>query len=136
VVSLGSVNTLLHLGALALTILVLSRLLPDVRIRSATTAVVVAVVFSILNFFLGWLIKLVLVVPTILTLGVLWFFVPFIVNAVVLWLTDKLLRSFEIRTTRGLLLSAAVLTVVSSLFDASFHFRWMRHAFSGNPTWV
>ncbi len=116
------VGALSHLAALAVTILILAKVLPSVRIRSAGTAVIVAIVFSILNFFLGWLIRAVLFVPALLTLGLLFFFVPFIVNAVLLWLTDKALASFEIRSLRGLLVSSAVITVVNGVFYAPlFH---------------
>lgn len=109
---------LLHLAVLALTILVLSRVLPSVQIKSIGTAFVVAIVFSVLNFFLGWLIRAVLFVPAILTLGLLFLFVPFIVNTVLLWLTDKLMGGFEIKTLAGLLLSATVITLVNGVFYA------------------
>lgn len=111
-------HPLIHLAVLAATIYVLARLLPSVRIRSAGTAVLVAVVFSVLNLFLGWLIRAFLFVPALLTLGLLFFFVPFIVNTVLLWLTDKALASFEIRTLRGLLISSAVITIVNGVFYA------------------
>jgi putative membrane protein len=109
---------LLHLAVLAVTIFLLARLIPDVRIRSVGTAVLVAVVFSVLNFFLGWLIRVALFVPALLTLGLLFFFVPFIVNTVLLWLTDKAIASFEIRSFRGLFISAAVITLVNGVFYA------------------
>jgi putative membrane protein len=109
---------LAHLAVLAATVLVLSRVLPSVRIRSAGTAIVVAITFSVLNFFLGWLIRALLFVPAVLTLGLLFFFIPLIVNAVLLWATDKLLAGFEITTTRGLLLSTVAITLVNWLFYA------------------
>ena len=109
---------LIHLAVLAVTVLLLARLLPAVRIRSAGTAVLVAVVFSVLNFFLGWLIRAVLFVPALFTLGVLFLFVPFIVNTVLLWLTDKAIASFEIKSLRGLLISSAVITLVNGVFYA------------------
>lgn len=112
--------TLLHLAVLALTILILSRFVPSVRIRSAGTAVIVAIVFSVLNFFLGWVIKAVLFVPAILTLGLLFVFVPFIVNTVLLWITDKLMKTFEIANARGLLLASGVITLVNALFNAHY----------------
>ena len=108
--------TLLHLLALTVTVLALARFFPSVRVKSAGSAFAVAVVFSVLNFFLGWLIRVALFVPAILTLGLLFLFVPFIVNAVMLWLTDKLVRSFEIETMGGLVGSAAVITVVNGIF--------------------
>jgi putative membrane protein len=109
-------HTLLHLAALTLTVLGLARFLPDVRVKSATTAIIVSVVFSVLNFFLGWLIHVLLFVPALLTLGLLFVVIPFIVNTVMLWITDKLIESFEIATLRALLISAGTITVVNWLF--------------------
>jgi putative membrane protein len=128
-------HTILHLGILALAIFALSRFFPGiVRVRSAGTAIVVAVVFSVLNFFLGWLIRAVLVVPEVLTLGLLVVFVPFIVNTVLLWLTDKLMGSFELRGARGLLLSAAIITLVNAVFAGQMV--WSHPAMHGAPRWV
>jgi putative membrane protein len=122
-------HTLLHLGVLALTILVLSRLLPSVSIKSFGTALVVAIVFSVLNFFLGWFIRALLFVPALLTLGLLFLFVPFIVNTALLWLTDKLMANFEIKTLKGLLVSAAAITLVNGVFYAHV----FRDAWYGYP---
>jgi putative membrane protein len=113
--------TLLHLTALAVTVLAIARFLPDVQVKGFGTAVVVSVVFSVLNFLLGWVIHAVLFVPALLTLGLLFFFIPFIVNTAMLWLTDKLIAAFEIKTLRALLTSAAVITVVNWLFHAVVH---------------
>jgi putative membrane protein len=111
----------LHIAALAAAVLGIARLLPDVEVKSWKTAVMVALVFSGLNFALGWLIHVLLIVPTILTLGLLFFFIPFIVNSVLLWLTDKLIGDFEIKSLRALLTSAVVITVVNWLFHAVVH---------------
>ena len=116
-------HTLLHLAALTATVLGLARFMPDVQVRSTGAAIIVAVVFSVLNFFLGWLIHVLLFVPALLTLGLLFFFVPFIVNTVMLWLTDKLIASFEIKTLRALLVSSGCITLVNWLFQASIHAR-------------
>jgi len=113
--------TILHLAVLTLTVLLLARVLPSVKVRSPGSALVVAIVFSVLNFFLGWLIRVALFLPAILTLGLLFLVLPFIVNAILLWLTDKLMRSFEIDTLGGLLLSAAVITIVNGFFHVALH---------------
>jgi putative membrane protein len=129
--------TLLHLVVLTLTVLLLARLMPGVRIRSAGSALMVAIVFSLLNFFFGWLIKLVLVVPAILTLGLLFLVFPFVVNAILLWLTDKLLSAFEIDSFGSLLVSAAVITLVNGAFYAVLHphvYRTFMHP--GPPRWI
>ena len=129
--------TILHLAILALTVFALSRLLPDIRVRSATTAVIVAVVFSVLNFFLGWLIRGLLFVPAVLTLGLLFLFIPFLVNVALLWLTDKLIASFEIQSLRGLLVIAAAITLVNAIFHGVlFQSIWAEPATMGHPRWV
>jgi putative membrane protein len=114
-------HTLLHIAILAVTVLAIARFLPDVEVKGFGTAVVVSIVFSVLNFLLGWLIHVVLFVPALLTLGLLFLFVPFIVNTAMLWLTDKLIATFEIKTLRALLTSAAAITVVNWLFHAVVH---------------
>ncbi len=130
--------TIMHLGALAAAILVLSWLVPSVHIRGIGTAVAVAIVFSVLNFFLGWFIRAVLFVPAIFTLGVLFVFVPFIVNTVLLWLTDKIMASFEIASFGGLLVSSLVITVVNGVFYAPlFHSVWHGGShYQGSPRWI
>jgi len=108
--------TLLHLAALTVTVLFLARALPGFHIRSTGTAVLVAVVFSLLNWACGWFIKVLLFLPAILTLGLLFLVLPLIVNAVVLWLTDKVLRAFEIDDGRTLWLAAVGITLVNFVF--------------------
>ena len=126
---------LIHLAVLTLTILALARLLPDVQIKTAGTALVVAIVFSVLNFFLAWFLKVLLVVPAILTLGLLFLFIPFIVNTVLLWLTDKMIFSFQIRTLRALLFTALVITLVNWVFyTPAMHAASMGQHYS--ETWI
>jgi putative membrane protein len=106
----------LHVGALALTVLALSRVTSGVWLKNPPAAITVAVVFSLLNLGLGWLLRLLLVLPTILTLGLLLLFTTYIVNTVLLWAADKLLASFQLKSTRALLLSSSAITLVNWLF--------------------
>ena len=117
--------TLIHLAVLTVSILVLSRILPSVRVKGVGAAVAVAIVFSVLNFFLGWALHAALWPLGILTFGLLFLFVPFIVNTVLLWLTDKVLASFEISSLKGLLLSSLAITVVNGVCSLSaLHGGW------------
>jgi putative membrane protein len=113
-------HIVLHVALLTATVLLLARFLPGVRIKSTGTAAIVAVVFSLLNWAVGWLIAGALVLPALLTLGLLFLFIPFIVNTVVLWLTDKLLDAFEIRDLQALLLSSGAITVANGVFHMLF----------------
>src|SRR3569623_2886462 len=108
--------TILHLAALTVSVLGRARARPGFHIRTTGTAVVVAIVFSLLNWACGWFIKVLLVLPAILTLGLLFLILPLIVNAVVLWLPDKVLRAFEIDDWGTLWLAAGGITVVNFLF--------------------
>jgi putative membrane protein len=114
-------HILLHLAVLTVTVIGIARFLPDVQVKSTGTAFMVAVVFSVLNFLLGWLISVVLFVPALLTLGLLFLFIPFIANSVMLWLTDKLIEAFEIKSLRALLTSAGIITVANWLFQAAMY---------------
>ncbi|HEY2729114.1 MAG TPA: phage holin family protein [Polyangia bacterium] len=124
---------LLHLAVLTLTIVALARTLPDVQIKSIGSAFIVAVVFSVLNFFLGWFVKLMLVVPTILTLGLLILFIPFIVNTILLWLTDKVLSTFKIHTLTSLLMSAGAITAVNALMHFALRSLAAGHGYALSP---
>jgi putative membrane protein len=123
--------TLLHLVVLTLTVLVLARALPGFRIRTPSTALVVAVVFSLLNWSMGWLIKVMLFLPAILTLGLLFLILPLIVNLIVLWLTDKVLHAFEIADGRTLWLAAGAITLVNFLFHIALRAHYA-HSFQPN----
>jgi len=126
----------LHLVGLTAAVLLLARFLPSVRVKSVGAAIVVALVFSLLNFFLGWFIRAVLFVPAVLTLGLLFLFVPFIVNAVLLWLTDKLIKSFEIESVSGWLTSAAVITAVNWLLQVVVHTQRLHGHGTGPTRWI
>ena len=128
---------LLHLAALTATVLALSKIFSTVKVKSVGTAIVVAIVFSVLNFFLGWLIRVALVVPALLTLGLLFLFVPFIVNTVLLWVTDKLIGAFEIQTTGALLASSAIITLVNGVFYFAMHAHRVSAFYRpGPPHWI
>lgn len=117
---LAVMHIVVHLAILTGTVLLLARFLPGVQIKRTRSAVLVALVFSVLNVVVGWLIKMllaaVLFLPAILTLGLAWVLVPFVANAVLLWITDELLDTFELRDTRVLLIAAAAITVANLIF--------------------
>jgi putative membrane protein len=106
---------LLQLGLLTVTVLASARLIRGVKVKSVPAAVGVAVVFSLLNWLLGGLLKVLFFLPALLTLGLLFLFLPLIINAILLWLTDKALHVFEIEDAKALWLMALVITAVNAL---------------------
>jgi putative membrane protein len=97
----------------AVAFLGVSKLLPGFRIGSFGTALVVSAVYSILYVVLHFILFKVLWILTIplviLTLGLIFF----VVNAVILWLTNKLIEDFAIDSTATLLMAAVLLTIVN-----------------------
>ena len=110
----------LLLGGVAF--LLVERLLPDFRVKGGfLSAVLVAAVYGVLK---GLLQKLLIVVTfpfVVLSLGLF----IFVINAGLLWLTDRLMRRFEVRSARSFLLGALLL----SIFDLAFQLVVRRGAF-------
>ena len=98
---------------LGVAFLGVSKALPGFRIASFSTALVVSAVYSVLYVVLHFILFKVLWILTIplviLTLGIIFF----VVNAVILWLTDKLVEDFKIDSTATLILAAVLLTIVN-----------------------
>src|SRR5262245_1982331 len=129
-------HILLHLAAITATVLLLAKFLPSGKVKSIGSAIVVALVFSVLSFFLGWAIRALLFVPALFTFGLLFLSVPFNVDAVMLWLTDKLIKSFSIDTLGGLLFAAGAITVVNWILHVGAHTRHFGHYGAGPISWI
>ena len=102
---------ILNILLLSLAIFIVSKLLPWVHIKHFGTAIVVALVYSLINFLFGWLLLLLTLPLTILTLGLF----KFVINAFLLWITDKLIDDFEIDSFGATLIAAFLIAVVDSL---------------------
>ena len=85
----------------------LATALPGVRLKSFSTALIVVLVYGLLNYFLFWLIALIAFIPMLLSFGLF----GLVINAFLLWLTDKLIDDFEIDSVRMILVMAVLLTV-------------------------
>ena len=81
--------------------------LPGVRMKSFGTAVVVSLVYGLLNYFLFWVLAFVSFIPMILSLGLF----GIVINAFILWMTDKLIDDFEISSLGMTILTAVLLTL-------------------------
>jgi putative membrane protein len=97
------------------------RVLDGVRVDSMGSALVAAIVYALLAVAIGWLVRFVVavlsIVPGVLTFGLFFLLVPIIANAVLLKLTSGVLASFEIRTWTAAFVLGIVLGLVNTLFD-------------------
>ena len=92
---------LVALVVYSLLALVAPQLFPNVKVRSGFAAVMVAVVFGFLNVAIGWLVTTLLDIvslPAILLTGGLFkLVIPTVANAVLLKMTDAILKDFELK---------------------------------------
>jgi putative membrane protein len=101
------------LSALSLT--VISNLLPGFRIKNFTTALIVAGIYGVLHVLFAWILKIIFFLPMFLTLGLF----AFVINAFLLFVTDKLVDDFEIDSLTTTLIGAVLLTMLNLVW------RWL-----------
>lgn len=109
-------HILLNILVLSVIIYLIAQFVPAVRVKNFGTAVIVAIVYSLINFFLGWLFELLSFPLMLLTLGLF----KFVINAIFLWITDKLLDDFEIASFGWTILTALLISFGSTLVHAIF----------------
>ena len=83
----------------------------DVKVEPRSRLPLVAATFALLNTALYSVLAGVLTLPMLL----LFFLVPFAANALILMLTDKLLKSFKIESITALVRTAGIVTVAHFL---------------------
>jgi putative membrane protein len=107
-------NFILELLFNALVLLLLSRIMPSVQVKSYGTAVGVALVVAILNATIGALIRFPL---NLLTLFLLSFLVRLVVTAIMIKVADMFFKGFEVRSFTTALIMAVVLSLAGTLFS-------------------
>jgi len=101
---------------LSVAVFLVSNFLPGIRIKNFMTAVMVAIVYSIINFLTGWLLVLLTLPFIIITFGLF----KFVINAFLLWLTDKVIEDFEIKNVFTTFIAAFLITMVDLLIKWIF----------------
>jgi putative membrane protein len=101
--------------SLSLALFVTSLLVPGFRIAGPKGALVVGAVFGVLNWAIGWLLFGIIGIST-LFIGFIFAFVTWwIVNAIILKITDALSDSLSIDRFSTALVASAVLSLVSAV---------------------
>jgi putative membrane protein len=112
-----------NLLILSVVIFGIAKLLPAIKIKSFATAVVVAVVYSVINIILDLLLKqpgLPAVVRDVFVIGL----IRILLNAVMLWVTDMLIKDFKIKNFGWTLVASLLITLAYALITwvlAKFH---------------
>jgi putative membrane protein len=108
------IRILLRLLALAGAIWLTAWLLPDVHVRGGVfTYLWIALLFSLVNMFIGPVLRLIALPLTILTLGLF----ALVVNAALVGITAKLSTDFNIRGFWTAVLAAILISVFSAVLN-------------------
>lgn len=104
-------NLLLRILLSALAVVILAKILPGVRVDGYITAIIVAVVLSVLNFIVKPILIILTLPVTILTLGLF----LLIINAIIILLADNLIGGFHVENIWWALLFSLLLSFLQSI---------------------
>lgn len=102
---------LIELLILSVSVFIVSHFHPKIKIKSFGTAILVAIVLSIANLTLGYVLRLLALPLTVLTLGLF----NFVIFGFLLWLTDMFLDNFEIKSFDATVIAAILIAVLNFL---------------------
>lgn len=100
---------LLHWLLSALSVWIVSRLVPGFSVSGPVAALIAAVVIGFVNATLGFFLKIVTFPLTVVTLGLFWL----IINAVMIELASVIVPGFHVQTFGAAFWGAIVLSLVN-----------------------
>ncbi len=98
----------------ALAVVILSYILPGVGVDSITTAILVALVLSILNFLVKPILVILTLPITILTLGLF----LLIINAIIILITAHFISGFQVSSIWWALIFSLLLSFLQSILHS------------------
>jgi len=98
-----------------LAVLITSYILPGVHVGNMITAIIVAAVLALLNFFIKPLLVILTIPVTIVTFGLF----LLVINALIILLTAHIVPGFKVDGFWWALLFSIVLSIINSFFEAS-----------------
>jgi putative membrane protein len=101
----------------ALVVFIVAKVVPGIVVKDYGTAVAVAVVYGVLS----WALKGVLIFFSIPFIIVTFGLFLLVINAFLLWLTDKILDSFEIKGFAPLAIGTVAITAGQTLVHNFLH---------------
>ena len=98
----------------AVAVVLLSKLLSGVSVDGYTTAIIVAVVLSLLNLIVRPILVILTLPITVLTLGLF----LLVINALVILLADKLIDGFDVSSIWIAILFSVLLSILQSILHS------------------
>lgn len=100
---------------LSLAVWITALVLPGFHVKNFVSAILVAALFGVLHFLLGWLFFTVFTIATLGIAYLLAFITRWIITAIVLVITDKLTDALKIDNFGWALVGALVMSAVGTL---------------------
>jgi putative membrane protein len=94
------------------TLTILAKLLPGFHMKNFGTSMIVAAVYGVLHVLLFRILAIIAFIPRFLTFGLF----DLVINAFLLFLTDKLLEDFEIDNLLTTFIAAVLLTILNNIW--------------------
>lgn len=101
------IHILLHVLLLAGVIFFMAQSIPRIYIGGYGTAIIVAIVYGLINVTLGTVLKILSIPFIIITVGLF----ILLINTFLLWITDQLIEDFEIEDGATTFIAALLITV-------------------------
>lgn len=102
-------RALLHWALSALAIAIVSHIVPGFIVKDAVTALIAAIVIGFVNGTIGFILKIVTLPLTLMTLGIFWF----IINALMLEVSSAFIPGFAVANFASAFWGAIVLSLVN-----------------------
>ena|SRR5210317_542217 len=107
-------KTIIKLLLNAFAVVILAKILNGVDVDSYTTAIIVAVVLSLLNLIVRPILVILTLPITVLTLGLF----LLVINALVILLADKLIDGFDVSSIWIAILFSVLLSILQSILHS------------------
>jgi putative membrane protein len=111
---------ILHLVVSAILLIVVAKLVDGVDVEGFGAAVFAAAVLGLANAFLAPIAAFMALPINILTFGLLWWLIRWLINALMLWITAALVPGFKVAGFSAAFWGAAVLTIGNLLLGLIF----------------
>ncbi|MBF0103502.1 MAG: phage holin family protein, partial [Desulfobacterales bacterium] len=85
-------HLILNIIVLSVAIFFVAQLLPGIYLKNYGTAIIVAIVYSLISSLISWFLVFITLPLMVLTFGLF----KFVINAALLWVTDQFIEDFKI----------------------------------------
>ena len=105
------IGHIFRFGIIVATLIAMGKWLPGVSVETTTVAVIVMVVWSLLNITVAPVLKLIALPINLLTLGLF----SFVINAGIFWITATFVEGFTVAGFLSALVGSTILAIANSI---------------------